>query len=145
MNTYNYDAETKKYINFEPLLPNPLEKDKWLIPANSTLIAPPIFNEDQEAFWNGSSWDIKSKPIPQDQQIKSEEKELTWEVAKEKYGCTWETFNTFRSIELSKTDWVALPDVTVSNKQQVMEYRQQIRDLPGIYSSPEQIVWPQKP
>jgi hypothetical protein len=146
MNTYNYDSETKKYINFEPLLPNPLEKGKWLIPANSTQIAPPSFNEDQEAFWNGSSWIIKDKPKQPDTQTDpEEEKELTWGIAKKRYGCTWDTFNTFRSVELSKSDWVALPDVSVSNKQQWLDYRQEVRDLPKKYNSPEEIIWPKRP
>jgi hypothetical protein len=144
MNAYNYDAETKKYINSEPLQPNPLEKGKWLVPANSTQIAPPLFNEEQEAFWNGSSWDIKDKPKVQETQI-NPEGEFTWVIAKERYGCTWDTFKAFRDIELSKTDWLALPDVNISNKQQWLQYRQQIRDIPQEYNSPDQIVWPLKP
>lgn len=62
---------------------------------------------------------------------------------------------------LSDTDWVHLPDVTISEerKQQFINYRQQLRDMTDTFTSwynnmPEQerysitnlsIPWPEKP
>ena len=34
-----------------------------------------------------------------------------------------------RNILLTDTDWIALPDVNISNKDEWMTYRQQLRDL----------------
>ncbi len=145
MNAYNYDAETKKYIGLEPVFSDPRVPDRWLIPANSTLMAPPVFNEDQEAYWTGSSWEVRDILATSTTQTVTDEQELTWELAKQKFGSTWDTFRTFRNMELSQTDWVALPDVNTPNKQAWLEYRQEIRDLPQRYSTPEMIIWPTKP
>jgi hypothetical protein len=48
---------------------------------------------------------------------------------------------------LSLCDWTQLADVVLSNeaKQAWGQYRQQLRDLPTLYSRASQAVWPKAP
>lgn len=48
---------------------------------------------------------------------------------------------------LAITDWTQLPDVplTASEKEAWAVYRQQLRDIPNIYTNPDDIIWPVPP
>jgi len=41
--------------------PNNLDKEEIHLPPNTTLIAPPIVEDNKEAFWSGTKWDIRDK------------------------------------------------------------------------------------
>lgn len=59
---------------------------------------------------------------------------------------TWEDVRYKREELLRETDWVGLNDITrIVNKSDWIEYRQKLRDLPQIYTSPQDVVWPEKP
>jgi len=49
----------------------------------------------------------------------------------------------FRNQELSKTDWMAVSDRTLTNSE--LAYRQALRDIPQQESFPDNITWPTKP
>jgi hypothetical protein len=55
----------------------------------------------------------------------------------------WESLRRQRNEKLSKTDWWALSDMTMSDAQ--TEYRQALRDLPENTENPMIINWPTKP
>lgn len=58
---------------------------------------------------------------------------------------TWEEIRAKRNQLLQESDWVGLRDVTLSNEQAWLNYRQALRDIPSTFTSPETVVWPQKP
>lgn len=45
---------------------------------------------------------------------------------------------------LADTDWAILPDVNISNKEEIIEYRQKLRNITENLD-PKNIVWPEKP
>jgi hypothetical protein len=53
----------------------------------------------------------------------------------------------WRNALLSESDWSQVPDnsLSESQKEQWRLYRQELRDLPGQYSNPSQIVFPDLP
>ena len=59
MQIYNYDAKTKEFINTETAQESPLEEDVYLIPANSTKLAPPNTKENEVAIFNGVKWAVE--------------------------------------------------------------------------------------
>jgi hypothetical protein len=59
---------------------------------------------------------------------------------------TWEEIREQRNKRLQETDWINMADVKkVVNKNDWVNYRQQLRDLPQTYTEPENVVWPEKP
>jgi len=66
------------------------------------------------------------------------------DVLVEEIHYTWEDVRFQRNIELERTDWRALKDVTLSTAWK--EYRQALRDLGGFPSSNEACdAWPVMP
>jgi hypothetical protein len=58
---------------------------------------------------------------------------------------TWEQIRAQRDGLLYESDWVGLSDSNPSNKQAWLDYRQALRNIPQTFSTPESVVWPQKP
>lgn len=60
---------------------------------------------------------------------------------------SWTKLRTERNIRLSNSDWVMLPDVslTTEKKEEWVTYRQALRDLPANTSDPENVTWPTPP
>ena len=58
---------------------------------------------------------------------------------------TMDSVRQKRNALLQSSDWVGLTDAVVKNKEAWLNYRQTLRDLPQNFSSPEDVVWPQKP
>lgn len=59
---------------------------------------------------------------------------------------TWEEIRAQRNALLQETDWVGLSDVgEITNKRDWLEYRTALRNIPQSFSTPESVVWPQKP
>ena len=106
----------------------------FLLPANSTEVAPPEIPEKFFAKWDGSEWDLESIPEPEPAPEPEPEPPLTWDQIRSQ-----------RNHLLSQTDWIFAPDVTLKNKEAWLTYRQALRDLPQSFSSPEEVVWPNKP
>ena len=60
----------------------------------------------------------------------------------------WDKLRTERNNLISETDYLILPDYTISSeekKQEWLNYRQTLRDLPSNTTDPENPVWPTKP
>lgn len=54
-----------------------------------------------------------------------------------------EALRTERNFRLSQTDFYALSDVTISDE--MVTYRQALRDITETYTSLDDVVWPEKP
>jgi len=62
MTIYNYHRITKEYLSTGTARPNPREEDKYLIPANATIIEPSTPGANQKAVFNPSTeeWSLVS-------------------------------------------------------------------------------------
>ena len=67
-------------------------------------------------------------------------------------NATWNAGESAREMEeirrhrnnlLTETDWMALPDVTMSDEWKT--YRQELRDIPASNTVYENVTWPTKP
>ena len=59
---------------------------------------------------------------------------------------TWEQIRSQRDALLKDSDWAVAGDATPKpSKEAWLTYRQTLRDLPQSFSSPEEIIWPNKP
>ena len=105
----------------------------YIMPANSTKVAPTKIPDGYFAKWNGSKWKFEIIPVPEP------EPEPTPEPL------TWDEIRSQRNYLLSQTDWIFAPDVTLQNKGAWLSYRRALRDLPITFSTPEEVVWPEKP
>lgn len=59
----------------------------------------------------------------------------------------WAIIRNTRGNLLSKTDWTQMSDspLTESKKLEWRTYRQQLRDIPEVYTNPRDVVWPSQP
>lgn len=68
MIVYNYNKDGK-YTGacecpLDPMATKRLGTPRYLIPANATLVSPPLFDPENEyAFWNGSEWILDPKEV----------------------------------------------------------------------------------
>jgi hypothetical protein len=59
---------------------------------------------------------------------------------------TWEQIRAQRDNLLVQSDWIGVSDAQPKpNKEAWLNYRQALRDITSTYSSPEAVIWPQKP
>lgn len=59
---------------------------------------------------------------------------------------TWEQIRAERNNLLKESDWVGTTDAQPKPSKEVwLTYRQALRDITKTYSSPEAVIWPQKP
>jgi hypothetical protein len=60
---------------------------------------------------------------------------------------TWGYIRAIRADLLFKCDWTQLPDspLTQQQKDDWAAYRQALRDIPGNYATPQDVVWPTPP
>jgi hypothetical protein len=133
MKIYHYDSLTGAFAGTSEADPNPRRSGSFLIPAFATEVAPPSTSDKQFASWNVSEWEVKD--IPEPEPVKEPEKPKL----------TWDQIRAQRNILLSQTDWIFAPDVTLKNEQAWLKYRQSLRDIPQTFSTPEEVVWPNKP
>jgi len=56
----------------------------------------------------------------------------------------WQAIRQQRDSLLAATDWAALPD-SPAYSQELLAYRQSLRDLPEQYTNPDDVVWPDNP
>ena len=59
---------------------------------------------------------------------------------------TWEEIRAQRNSLLTSSDWSIMADADPKpSKQSWLDYRQSLRDIPQTFSSPESVVFPNKP
>ena len=59
---------------------------------------------------------------------------------------TWDTIRIQRDSLLKDSDWAIISDATPKpSKEAWLTYRQALRDIPQNFSTPEEVVWPDKP
>jgi hypothetical protein len=151
MKVYNYDPETRVYIDVSDAFPDPLDIGKWLIPAHASTTPPPIeVPKGMSSRWNGVKWELVSitedtkdtppqePPVQEQPELPQKEFELSTEfkilICKQ----------TAQDI-LFATDYTQLEDVKplLGNVAAFATYRTQIR---LIYFNPvENPVWPVEP
>lgn len=52
---YQFNWQTMKYSGKKEARPNPMDKGNYLLPANSTFVAPPAKGAEN-MVWDGSKW-----------------------------------------------------------------------------------------
>ena len=70
---------------------------------------------------------------------------LSWKVVDRSSVINWDVVRAYRNSLLAESDWTSLPDTNISNKQAWLDYRQTLRNIPQTFSTPQSVVWPQKP
>jgi hypothetical protein len=58
---------------------------------------------------------------------------------------TWKDIKYKRDLLLKDCDWADLPNSPVKNKPAWLRYRQELRELPQKFNTPQEVVWPIKP
>ena len=66
---------------------------------------------------------------------------------REQQRLVWGAVRAKRDQLLAQTDYLLLPDYPMSkdNMPAVLKYRQDLRDVPATFDSPDTIVWPRRP
>lgn len=59
----------------------------------------------------------------------------------------WNFIRSYRNQLLTHCDWTQLPDAPLNEEEKVMwqVYRQTLRDLPAIYETPDEVIFPTAP
>lgn len=127
MKAYGYSKFSFEYTGEETCTESPREPGKWLIPANSTLTAPPEKEEGKAIRWTGEAWeqivDNRGKTIylREDSRIQGQMSYTLGAEVPEEYTLTappdaetWYKFNG--------TEWAEYtPPVTVADYDAAME------------------------
>lgn len=58
---------------------------------------------------------------------------------------TWDIIRGMRDGFLKSSDYTQLPDFPAAKKEEWATYRQALRDIPQIYATPEEVIWPTEP
>lgn len=123
---YGYDSETKKYTGEMQRQRDPLESeikghDVFLMPGNSTEIAPPEEKEGFDIIWNGESWEYQEK--------KKEEEPKPYEPTE--LDKAYQNYYEYRN-KLSETDYVndKINDaVNTGNEELATTLREKYQDV----------------
>ena len=83
---------------------------------------------------------IAEAEIYEKQQAVIREQESPAYIAKQK----WNEIRSRRNSFLSQSDWTQLDD-SKENKEAWAVYRQELRDIPQTFLTPESVIWPSKP
>lgn len=136
---YSFDKNTFEYNGQDTAFESPLEKDVFLLPANSTFIEPDLnlLTKNQFFQWNGNTWTIQNRV----EDIKIEkEPELTIDDH-------WNNLRRKRNILLKNTDYYFLRDIVLSEdlENELKIYRKKLRDLPQNTIDPKNPIYPEIP
>ena len=100
-------------------------------------------NKTETSVAIGQNFVIEGDEVVQYEQIR----EKTQEELQQEANSEWENIREERNNRLFQCDWTQISDSPLNEilKQQWAEYRQSLRDLPEVYSDPNDVVWPTEP
>lgn len=67
------------------------------------------------------------------------------ETIRQNLFLTWDDIKATRDALLKACDWSDLPNSPVKNRPAWLRYRQELRDLPQNFKTPQDVIWPNKP
>lgn len=112
---------------------DPKQPGRYALPANSTEVAPPLFDPESElCSWNGITWDVTQKPAPA---AEPEPEPID----------PWVAMREERDSKLAMSDWRMNSDYPYGDQAAWISYRSQLRDLPSTITDIENITWPTEP
>jgi len=95
-------------------------------------------------YWDSNDLEIEKSlaeaEIYEKEQAIIREQESPAYIAEQK----WNEIRSRRNGFLTQSDWTQLED-SKENKDAWAIYRQELRDIPQTFSTPESVIWPQKP
>ena len=95
-------------------------------------------------YFNSNNSEIEKSlaesEIYEKQQAVIRDQESPTYIARQK----WNEIRSKRNGFLSQSDWTQLDD-SRENKEAWATYRQELRDIPQTFSTPESVIWPSKP
>ena len=156
---YSFHHETGVYVGSMMMDESPLEPDVWLMPANSTLDAPPPAGAGEIAVRAGDVWTLMADQRGQRYWLADGSEHVI--------GAIGETLpdgaldapppptdqqladaaRARRDALITATDYLLMPDYPISAEQlaEVRAYRQVLRDVPLQEGFPQTIDWPTPP
>ena len=155
MKIYNY-SDFGEFIGESNAGVSPLD-GLPLIPRNSTSIAPPEIPSGNIAIFDNTGWSLKEnhrgevwykkgtlEKIEIDFLGKIDEKLFQKYPEPISVNEKWNNVRSVRNMLLSGSDWTQLNDSKASKEAWAI-YRQELRDIPQTFSTPESVIWPSKP
>jgi hypothetical protein len=110
--------------------PYPLPKDIYNYDINDFVLAPekPTLSKGEILEWGGTNWVVRT---PNDAEL----------------DIKWQEIRDTRNILLSKTDIKILKylERKLDIPEELLSYREQLRDLPQQQENPFNIIWPVDP
>lgn len=112
-----------------------------------------IKHDQQTAFWNKMT-QLRNELLKEQKYVKQDLVNGWWEITKIPEPTAAELLaqkeaevRSTRDYYLQLTDYLIVSDYPISeaDKQQVVTYRQSLRDLPGTAGFPETVEWPEPP
>ena len=112
-----------------------------------------IKHDQQTAFWNKMT-QLRNELLKEQKYVKQDLVDGWWEITKIPEPTAAELLaqkeaevRSTRDYYLQLTDYLIVSDYPISeaDKQQVITYRQSLRDLPETAGFPESIAWPEPP
>lgn len=95
-------------------------------------------------YWDSNDFEvvksIAEAEIYEKQQAVIRNRESPAYIAEQK----WNEIRSRRNGFLSQSDWTQLND-SKENKDAWAGYRQELRDIPQTFSTPESVIWPSRP
>lgn len=121
------------------------------IPTEENTSKPDFDSNTHQVIWSENSWILVELPT-QENTPKPEYDEnvytCNWDVDHWILNIipTWDIIRTQRDQFLKDSDWSVMPDSNPKpSKEAWLTYRQALRDVPQNFSTPEEVVWPEKP
>ncbi len=79
-------------------------------------------------------------------QIKPNENGFPVAVDRKHEEITWDDVRKHRNFLLSESDWTVCIDSNPKpSKQEWLDYREALRNIPSLFSSPIEVIWPKLP
>jgi hypothetical protein len=142
-----FDAKTEQLIFNR-------ESNNWeikQIPTEDNTPKPDFDAITHEAVWYNDHWVLVELPTQENTpkpDFDSNVYTCDWDADHWNLNLipTWDTVRSQRDVLLDDSDWAVMPDATPKpSKEAWLTYRQALRDVPQTFSTPEEVVWPNKP